>query len=290
MTKKGRRVGFVTCAQAPELTSDDMLIAKELIGRGADVVPVVWNSGMPESRACESLILRSTWDYHHHLQSFLAWVQELETEGVRLWNSPKTVRWNCDKNYLKTFEKFNLPIIDTIFPARDMRLSQLMEDMAWEKAVVKPAVAASAFNTRIVALEEADLHQDTFQRLFEHSDVLVQRYEQSIAEKGEISFLFFMNEFSHAVLKRPAPGEFRVQERLGGIISPYSPSNTLIDSAARYLNAVEEDILYARVDGIDVDGEFRLMELELIEPDLFCRFSDKAASSCAAAIWQLLTR
>ena len=44
---------------------------------------------------------------------------------------------------------------------------------------------------------------------------MIQPYLPSIETEGETSLLFFGGRFSHAVNKRPVPGEFRIQVQFG---------------------------------------------------------------------------
>ena len=66
----------------------------------------------------------------------------------------------------------------------------------------------------------------------------------------------------HAVLKKPAAGDFRVQEELGGHGEPRDPSPAIVEQARSVLSHAAGPLLYARVDGIERHGEFVMMELE----------------------------
>jgi glutathione synthase/RimK-type ligase-like ATP-grasp enzyme len=115
-------------------------------------------------------------------------------------------------------------------------------------------------------------------------DVLVQPFVDAVTTEGEWSLIFLGGEFSHAVLKRPRPGDFRVQTDFGGSATVVRPDAALVASAARVLAAVEEPWLYARVDGVVVDGRFQLMELEMTEPSLFFELVPEAAERLADAV------
>ena len=53
----------------------------------------------------------------------------------------------------------------------------------------------------------------------------------------------------------------------------YQPAASVLETAARIVKTFgatsSENLLYARVDGVLKDGKLLLMELELIEPDLY---------------------
>jgi hypothetical protein len=57
-----------------------------------------------------------------------------------------------------------------------------------------------------------------------------------------------------------------------------------VRQAAHVLAVVTEKPLYARVDGISRGGAFLLMELELIEPNLFFDIAPGSAERFAAAL------
>ena len=101
--------------------------------------------------------------------------------------------------------------------------------------------------------------------------------------------MFFDGEYSHAVLKKPAAGDFRVQEELGGHGEPREPSPAIVEQARRVLSHVAGPLLYARVDGIERDGGFVLMELEINEPFLYIGSSSGAAERFADAIVRRIT-
>jgi hypothetical protein len=117
-------------------------------------------------------------------------------------------------------------------------------------------------------------------------------------EQGEWSLVFLGGEFSHAVLKRPAVGDFRVQEEHGGSTVLADAPAWMVTQAERVLAAATSSAstssatgastssaaLYARVDGVVVNGRFVLMELELIEPALFLGLAAGSVERFAAQI------
>jgi hypothetical protein len=121
-------------------------------------------------------------------------------------------------------------------------------------------------------------------RLLADGDVLVQRFLPEVQGEGEWSFVFFAGEFSHAVLKRPALGDFRVQEELGGSVVAAGPAPSLVRDAERFASHVPGPWAYARIDGVVADGKLTLMEIELIEPQLFLSRHPMAAVRMADAV------
>jgi len=99
--------------------------------------------------------------------------------------------------------------------------------------------------------------------------------------------MFFGGAFSHAVIKRPRPGEFRVQERLGGLIARTDPPSALIACGRRLLDEHAPGCLYARVDVVEAADRFVLMEVELVEPSLYLEHAPESAAAFARAVQRI---
>jgi hypothetical protein len=109
-----------------------------------------------------------------------------------------------------------------------------------------------------------------------------------IQEMGEISLLFFQGKFSHSILKKPINDDFRVQSQFGGQYQIYLPDELMLKTAENIIKTFGGDLLYARVDGILKDGKFLLMELELIEPDLYFNYVPEAKKRYLAALEKMV--
>ena len=159
-----------------------------------------------------------------------------------------------------------------------------------DEVVIKPAISASARGTWRSSLAAANADHERFTEQAHAQDLLVQPYCPEIAACGEWSMVFFDGTNSHAALKTPADGDFRVQRHFGGQSAAVVPSARLVEDAAAILPKIGAPLLYARVDGIERDGGFVLMELELNEPYLFLSCSDDAAIRFADAIVRVWER
>jgi glutathione synthase/RimK-type ligase-like ATP-grasp enzyme len=282
------RVALATCALVPELTEDDRLLMGEMSGRGCDARPFVWDDLAVRWSQFHRVVIRSCWDYHKRLPEFLAWLDRLEADKVPLWNPASLVRANAHKSYLRGLQAAGLPVVPTVWLERGARadLVDLLKERGWAEAVVKPAVSASAFRTWRVSIHEAAGPQGrgAFRRLLGERDVLVQAFLPEIERDGEWSFVFFEGEFSHAVLKRPAPGDFRVQSEFGGEVLARSPSDSVLAEAERISHHIPRPWAYARIDAVEAQGVLTLMEVELIEPHLFLGTDPRAPGRFASAI------
>lgn len=280
------RVGLVTYRGEPGLTPDDRLVAAELERLEARAEPVLWDDAAVDWSSFDRLVLRSCWDYHLRATEFRAWVDAREAERAPLWNPPAVVRANAHKSYLRDLEAAGVPVLPTAWLPRaaSVDLARLLAERGWSEAVVKPAVSASAYGTWRTSASRAGEDQARLGELVERGDALIQPYAPEVAEHGEWSFVFFGGAYSHAVLKKPARGDFRVQSELGGHQQALEPAVALVLQARAVLDRVDGPWLYARVDGVERDGLLVLLELEMIEPHLFLAEHPLAPARFAQAI------
>jgi hypothetical protein len=279
-------IAFVTYSSLPGLADDDRLAVEELRRRGAEVEPAVWDDPRVQWSRYDRVVIRSCWDYHKRLEEFLGWLDRMEREEVPLWNPARVVRGNVDKAYLVDLAAAGLPVVPTVHLERGAAadLAGLLDERGWSEVVIKPSVSASAFRTRKVGRNEAPAAQAELDELLAASGVLIQSFLAEIRSGGEWSLIFLRGDFSHAILKRPRAGDFRVQQELGGSADSAVPPASLIEQARAVVARIPEPWLYARVDGVETGGTFTLMELELTEPSLFLVCDPAAPARFAAAI------
>jgi len=202
------------------------------------------------------------------------------------------LRWNAEKTYLRDLAECGVPVVQTRWIERDSAatLCDVLREAEWDHAVVKPAISASAHETWRTSRATAARDESRFRALAERGRVLVQPFMEAVVSAGEWSLVFLGGAFSHAMLKRAGTDDFRVQSEHGGSALPGEPGTRIVEQARNALRAGPSgtsECLYARVDGCVVDGDFVVMEVELIEPLLFLAAQPGASDRFADA---LLTR
>jgi glutathione synthase/RimK-type ligase-like ATP-grasp enzyme len=284
-TPADERVAFVTWRGLPGLSTDDRLAAAAIAERGGSVEPAVWDDPAVDWSRYDAVVVRSTWDYHHRPAEFLDWIGRVESAGAVVWNPASLLRWNLDKRYLAELSERGAPVVPTrtVPKGSGTSLAAELHAAGWDRAVVKPAVSASAHETWRTSRAGAEADAHRFAALVRAGDVLVQPYLSAV-EQGEWSLCFFGGAYSHAVLKRPRPGDFRVQPELGGEVLPARPHPRVVAEALAIVALLPAPWLYARVDACEVEGVPVLMELELIEPTLFFHADPAAAARFAEAL------
>lgn len=264
------KIGILTCARLPELLASDQklipLFAKENILAKA----VIWDDESVDWTEFDYLILRNTWDYYQKETAFNSWLNKIESLGIKTYNPISVIQQNKHKFYLKELEKEGISILPTIFLEKNSssNLQTLIPD-SWEKMVIKPAFSAGSYLTKLIDRTEIESIQIEFKEHFATKDFLLQEFRPEIKKLGETSFIFFNGKFSHAVNKKPVENDFRVQIQYGGKYTLIQPNEDVLHQAEFVISKISDKLLYARVDGIVIENKLHLMEIELIEPDLY---------------------
>ena len=264
------KIGIVTCKKVAALTKSEQALIPLFKEKNIVAEAVVWNNPAVIWEQYAYLIIRSIWDYHLNPIAFNQWLQYLATKNIKTLNALSILQANQHKFYLKKLAEQGIKIIPTLFikQTNNFNLAEV-RSMGWEKVVIKPAVSASSFLTDLFTVSDIDAIETKYQPIAKERDLLVQKFMPAIQTFGELSIIFFNRKYAYTVLKTAKEKEFRVQSEYGGNTRLYQPTESIIQTASNILTHFSGDMLYARVDGLVINGEFILMEIELIEPQLF---------------------
>jgi glutathione synthase/RimK-type ligase-like ATP-grasp enzyme len=279
---------LLTSASLPEPLAEDLLLCEELEKEGLRVSLENWEDFEVETSTAPNVLFRSTWGYSQKIQEFKSLLKSLSRSSLSVWNPLSVIRWNLHKKYLLELSKASLPVIPSrILSRNDLgSLAEIARREEWQAVVIKPLISASGIGCYRLAAN-ADWHKIILEILQSSSDpeFLVQEFVPTIQSAGEISLIYIDGQFSHSVLKTAKEGEFRVQSEWGGQVQSGPTPSKAIETAHKFMNYLKEEVLYARVDLVKTsDGAYLLMELELIEPELFLTHEPKAARQIAASL------
>lgn len=268
---------------------DDEHAVEPLARRGIEVETIPWDRPDTDWKRYDLVVIRSTWDYQHHAETFLATLEEIEA-ATRLCNSSAIARWNMRKTYLRELEQQGVPIVPTIWREGLARggLRTLFDELGSDEAVIKPVMSGNAEGAWRLDHEHARDLAGVIEAYFHGRPLMMQAFEQAIVEEGEFSLIYMGGAFSHAILKVPKSGDFRVQEEHGAEIVAIKPEPALRAAADAAMAAIGEKLLYGRADLVRHGAGFRLMELELVEPALYLRMDPGAPDRFADCIAALL--
>ena len=222
------------------------------------------------------------WGYQRDVAAWYALLDRIESEGLPVVNPVPVLRWNSDKAYLAELGGKGVAVVPTVEVAalEDASLAEAMSELLTDEVVIKPAISGGADGTHRIA-PGAPVPPDALGRRR-----LVQPMMSGILTEGEFSLFFFAGKFSHAIVKRPASGDFRVQEQFGGRETVWDASDAAQTLAAAALAAAPAPPVYARVDMVgDAAGRLHIIELELIEPSLFLHHAPDKGAAFGSAVY-----
>jgi glutathione synthase/RimK-type ligase-like ATP-grasp enzyme len=283
------RIALLTCQKLPNLLDDDQLLIPELAKHNIFAKAAIWDDNTINWSEFDVLIFRNTWDYFEKQVEFDSWLKKIEKLGIKTLNSIAIINQNKHKFYLRDFEKKGFAIIPTVFVEQTdvLNISKIIPSH-WKKAVIKPAYSAGSYQTSVFEIQEIEKINNQYQPIAAQKELLLQKFMPEIETLGETSFIFFNKIFSHAVNKKPVKGEFRIQSQFGGIYTAAQPNLELIEQAQKIVNTFSSDLLYARVDGIVIENQIHLMEIECIEPDLYFNLCEGSIQKFTNAILQMI--
>ncbi|MDE2410976.1 MAG: hypothetical protein KGM18_04275 [Sphingomonadales bacterium] len=273
------KIAFLACPttlpgsplRRPDAFEHDLLIGalREGLGARGEVTAIDWRAPLDQLTGFDLAYLGTPWDYTEAKDEFLTRLDALEAAGVVVANPAKVVRWNADKLYLRELAEARVPSIPTLWPesAGPAEIAEAFDHFAADRVVVKRRVGAGAIG------------QDSFTRANPPAadwrldqPAMIQPFLPAIQREGELSFIFIDGRFSHALIKRAAEGDYRIQSLYGGSEVPLDPAPADRAAAQAVMAALPfaQPPLYARIDTVRLDsGELAVIEAELIEPYLY---------------------
>ncbi|QEV21580.1 ATP-grasp domain-containing protein [Streptomyces alboniger] len=286
------KVALVTTRPRPEINTDhDMpLLLAALNAAGVTASSVEWDDQSTDWSQYSLVLIRSTWDYTWRSSEFLEWVDRC-SRVTTLLNPPPVVHWSSDKYYLARLTEAGVPAVPTRYLTRDKASSVTAALPNTDEFVIKPAVGAGA---RYAARYTADDKHAAVQHICHMHDegltAMVQPYMSRVEVSGERALVFFDGSFLHAVRKNAVlasnvPFHHRKVAHPG--LEPWAPTPSELDVATRALSVVPDaqQLFYARVDLVDDEnGRPTVMELELIEPNLFLAVQPSSIETVTRAI------
>lgn len=266
--------------------TEDGLLQSSLEELGLKVIRKDWADPDFDWSNTKCAVFRTTWDYFDRFEEFKAWLDRVESV-TKFINPVSQIRWNMDKWYLQDLREKGIRVVETMYIKRgeERSLAEVITETGWEEVIMKPTIAGAARHTYRLNPENMEQHESIFRTLIKNEDMMLQPFQYNIMEKGEISFMVIGGKYTHSVLKRGKPGDFRVQDDFGGTLHEYNPSPEEIIFAEKVINACDPLPAYARVDVMwDNEGELAVSEAELVEPELWFRRNGEAAEKLAEVI------
>ncbi|MGJ8564311.1 MAG: ATP-grasp domain-containing protein [Alphaproteobacteria bacterium] len=278
-----------------ELEEEMGKIVPAFASMGMKVDLVRWREAAEKAPNYDAMLPLFVWDYFEGNE--IAFIEEMKEaeKHTRLYNAKHILRWNSNKAYLTELANNGAPSILTYNLDRVTQagIAKAFAYLEADKIVIKPQVGGGAW--RQVLFTKGDPFPD--KNDLPPGAAMVQTFLPSVTTEGEYSFLYFGGQFSHALIKRPKDGDYRIQSIYGGTEETYHPTSVEKNSARAVLNALDYTPLYARIDLIrGLNGRLKLIELEMIEPYLYLSHAEgeggenKGALKLAAALLKRLEK
>jgi hypothetical protein len=291
------RIAFLSAANMlkghPNLRSDHWEHDLEFVPmhaacarRGIELQTVVWDDPALDICDFDACVIGTTWDYTEKAELFFTTLERFSSQRP-LFNPLPVVRWNLAKTYLKDLASRGVPVVPTLWrPRADAAtIGTAFDELGVDEIVVKPVIGASSW--RQARLKRGQPLPPANE--LPPANTMIQPFLNAVVQEGEFSFLFFDREFSHCAQKLPEAGDYRVQAMYGGKERVYNPNTQELALASSVIAAINEPLLYARVDMLrQQDGNLALMELELIEPYLYPEQGPAMGERFADALVRLL--
>ncbi len=275
------KVAILTCNEIDvNAYNDDNLIIPLLKTQEIEAVFQVWDDPKVDWSIFDCVIIRSTWDYTEKIEKFKSFIETLP-KSVKLFNSQDIVLNNFNKSYLFELQEKGFEIIPSLktIVSKDT-IEEAFKKFECDKVIVKPLIGAGASGIKVITKDQLNSSTESI------TEEIIQPFQESISTEGEISLIFFNDNFSHAILKVPKKNDFRSQEEFGSKVTAFTPDFQTINYSKDVLESITTDSLFARVDLLKNDkGEWRYVgEVELIEPALYLSFDEDSPKRFCDAI------
>ena len=235
----------------------------------------LWNTDSNlDFRLYDKVMIFMTYDYINDPDRFM---DVLEKAGNKLINPLSTIKWNIMKsNYLADLSDEGVNVIPfEIMSVDDLnRIFKLYND--YNYIVIKPIIGASS--TRVKSFMKPKnmyylnkLKEDILELGYDKSEYfMVSPYFSDIKRYGEISLIYYHDGFSHSVIKKFKNSNDNILNfKNRNIINNYRINKHLIELGYSILEKSGQKYCYARIDIITHNNQYYLLELEMIDCNLF---------------------
>lgn len=294
------KIAFLACpatlpgspTRRPDGFEHDLLLTalRNGLGDRAEVFDIDWRAPFDELTRFGLAYLGTPWDYTEAKDEFVARLEALEAAGVIVANPADIISWNADKLYLRELAERGAPSIPTLWPETPSPadIHAAFDHFGCERVVAKRRVGAGAIGQD--SFSRGDAAIDAWRM---NQPAMIQPFLPAIQTEGELSFIFVAGGFSHALVKRTAGDDYRIQSLYGGIEVPLSPAPADLGAAQAIMALLPfaEPPVYARVDMVRLNnGALAVIEVELIEPYLYPQQGPEFGKLLADAMMERLDR
>ncbi|MCB0335533.1 MAG: hypothetical protein KDD62_04485 [Bdellovibrionales bacterium] len=208
--------------------------------------------------------VRDLGEFENQREAFNEFLKGLESLNVPICNSVPVLRQNLSKRYLLDFHEQGLPVAEltVVTSPEELMAWNDMHSNRFSDVVLKPLEFGELGKG---VYRQSQLSQAQLSQLLDGGvPYIAQEYLPAI-KYGEKRLVFVGRQLSHAVLKGILD-DFKQSSKQS--IVPYEPSTREIDIAMQVLDQLKDEVDVMRLDLVGSGKEVRIMEVELINPNL----------------------
>ena len=219
----------------------------------------------------EDILLKISFN-KHNIELFNEFLNNVKKNNIKIFNSLDIIKDNYHKDIqYELLINNDIPVIKTYF-TKDLDEASDLVSKIRGPVVIKPTISGSGHNTYVIgkvsknSIELTDI-KDKFKDI--KTGVMIQPYAKE-GEDGELSLIFINKKFLYAIKRYTNifNNKFEID-----YIDKDKVDSKLIDIGLKILNIKEyENSIYARIDLIKTNSIYKIMEVELVEPELFLTY------------------
>lgn len=286
--KYDKYVALVSCDKWKNRVKEDWYLKHYLNKANAKVDIISWQDNTIDYSKYDSLVIRSIWGFQKHKKEFDAWLDKLKKDNIKIFNNIDIIKNNYDKEIqFKILNGSSIKTIETEFVDIDDDLETKVQNLKnnkfakYDLIITKPSISESSNDTYLIGQSNEE-----YKNIINFNQILTKYNPENISSKlmiqpflkevfdGEYSICVIDGKITHAIIKYT--NAFKNTNFI-----KYISLKELDPKAIEIVNKVMsikeyKDYLYMRVDLVKVDNQFQVMEVELLDPNLFMMFiSDK---------------
>ncbi len=276
--KFNKRIAIVSCDKWVGKVKEDELLKFELNKLLVDVDIISWQDRSVDYSRYDAIVIRSLWGYQDYIEEFIDYLDKLKKDNVKVFNNVEILKDNLNKyEQFKILDKYEIPHIETFFLKKDEldKVSKINKEH--KDLVVKSIISGSGNNTFIISdtIEKNNISvdevKDKFSKVLNDTNnyLMVQPFVKEI-DNGEISIVLIDNKVSHMVVRNTSIFNNKTSISVVDLDTMDIKMKNIVESCTKIKEY--QDALYMRVDLVKIDDEYKVMELELVEPQLFLGF------------------
>lgn len=276
--KFNKKIAIVSSDKWINIVKEDILLKIELNNIFIDVDIISWQDKNIDYTKYDALIIRSIWGYQDYIEAFIDWLNMLKEKNIKVFNNIDILLSNLNKyEQFKILDNNNLRHIDTFFIKKENInvINSIYKE--YKDIVLKPIISGSGNNTFIISdnIKKNNIKIENVKEKFDkvlnkvNNYIMVQPFVKEIND-GELSVVIINNKISHAAIRYI--NVFNNVNQIK-IINVNDLDKKVLDIVKKCQNIKEyKDALYIRIDLVKIENEYKIMELELVEPQLFFEF------------------